>query len=156
MSRLIDLTGNRYGRLTVLKRSENRVSANGRQHRCWLCRCDCGNEVIVNGEYLKSGDTKSCGCLMVYNGARNPNYRHGASVEQQSRLYKIWCNMKQRCNNPLNPYYEKYGGRGIGVCDEWQSDFSAFSKCVLMFDMLAGRLELLPILVLFSKKTWKK
>ena len=128
MSRLIDLTGNRYGRLTVLKRSENDVSANGIQHRRWLCRCDCGNEVIINGGYLKSGDTKSCGCLRVYNGVRNPNYKHGASVKQHSRLYKVWSNMKQRCNNPLNSHYQNYGGRGINVCDEWQSDFSVFAK----------------------------
>jgi len=49
-------------------------------------------------------------------------------VGQQTRLYRIWSNMKQRCNNPLNPYYQKYGGRGIDVCDEWQSDFPTFAK----------------------------
>jgi len=128
MSRLVDLTGKRYGKLTVLKRSENHVSANGIQHRRWLCKCDCGKEVIVDGEYLKNGDTKSCGCLRAYSGVGNPNYRHGALVGQQTRLYRIWSNMKQRCNNPLNPYYQKYGGRGIDVCDEWQSDFPTFAK----------------------------
>lgn len=63
MSRLIDLTGQRFGRLTVIKRVDNSIQPSGQQKAQWLCKCDCGNEHIVKGYSLKNGDTKSCGCL---------------------------------------------------------------------------------------------
>lgn len=63
MSNFIDLTGQRFGKLVVLKRSNNYIQPSGQQKTQWLCKCDCGNEVIVRGHSLKHGDTKSCGCL---------------------------------------------------------------------------------------------
>ena len=62
MGKLIDETGKRYGYLTVLKRAENIITPNGRSHVAWLCKCDCGNEVIVRGSCLRNGHAKSCGC----------------------------------------------------------------------------------------------
>lgn len=125
-----DLTGQRFGRLTVL--SENPIrTAQGK--RRWNCICDCGNQRVVVQNSLVSNLTKSCGCLKIeksianlpvdVSGDKNPNFRHG---HRWDRLYTTWCNMKKRCYNPSATFYEYYGGRGITVCDEWINDFQAF------------------------------
>lgn len=85
----------------------------------WLCQCDCGNTSIVRGKSLIQGNTKSCGCL-VY---ESRNVKHGM---KKTRLYRIWSGMKSRCYTPSNPAYNRYGGRGISICQEWKSDFNAF------------------------------
>ena len=108
-----DLTGNKYGRLTVIRRVPN---MNG--HTMWLCKCECETEISVAARHLKSGDTRSCGC-----------YRKEAMASHfmsKTRLYKIWSNMKTRCNNPQNKRYTDYGARGIRVCNEWNSNFDSF------------------------------
>lgn len=87
----------------------------------WLCQCDCGNEVTVSGNRLRSGNTKSCGCLRRELVSKRFK-THGAG---KTRLYRIWRGMRQRCNNPKHKYYKNYGGRGILVCSEWDS-FEAF------------------------------
>ena len=105
----IDLTGKRYGRLTVLERAEGKG-------RCkWRCLCSCGNEVVVRGYNLKNGNTQSCGCLKREKAVA-ANTTHG---EVGSRLYRIWQGMKRRCLNPNVKKYPIYGGRGITVCREW-------------------------------------
>ena len=114
MAKFKDRTGERYGRLLVLEHY-------GKDHRgkhLWKCVCDCGNEVVVRGEYLKSGHTKSCGC----NKSISHTITHGKS---KSRLYKIWVGMKERCYNPNRNSYCWYGAKGICVCDEWD-DFENF------------------------------
>ena len=117
--RLIDLTGQKFHRLTVIKRHPE----NNKQNKpMWVCKCDCGQIVVVTGSDLKSGNTKSCGCWDKEVG-RNKLTTHGYS---KTRLYQIWSNMKDRCYNPNNKRYEDYGGRGIFVCDEWRHDFMAF------------------------------
>lgn len=117
MSKLIDLTGERFGRLTVIERAEsNKYGA------IWKCSCDCGNRVSVAGVKLRNGHTRSCGCL-VSDTIGNLNKTHGMS---HTRLHYIWGNMKSRCYNPNNHFYKRYGGRGITVCDEWIDDFTAF------------------------------
>ena len=63
MGRLVDLTGQKFGRLTVIERADEYVSPKGQRHIRWFCKCDCGNYVTVKGNHLKSGNTKSCGCL---------------------------------------------------------------------------------------------
>ena len=126
MAKYIDLTGQRFGRLVVIDKAERLAS-----HRdiYWLCRCDCGKSHIVRSSNLRCGGTKSCGCNRNSGigkaklGQKNPQYKHGLSGQ---RLYIIWSNMKQRCNNPNTPEYNAYGGRGITVCDEWQHDIKAF------------------------------
>lgn len=123
MPKLIDLTGQRFGRLVVVERVEN--SADGRAR--WLCRCDCGQSKTVLGEHLKKGRTKSCGCAKSESSSKRFK-KHGG---RNSKLYRIWSNMKDRCNNPDCKVYSDYGGRGIKVCKEWIDDFSAFQKWAL-------------------------
>lgn len=118
----LDLIGRRYGRLTVVARTENSKTHKTR----WICKCDCGKEIVAVGSNLKSGNTQSCGCLHDEETAvRNRKIKttHGLTG---TRLFTIWTDMKQRCSNPNDHYYDIYGGRGITVCDEWKSDFKTF------------------------------
>jgi hypothetical protein len=124
MSSLIDITGERFGRLTVIRREPN---SKGGQAR-WLCKCDCGKETIVLGTELRRNGarkgTKSCGCFMLEQSKANGSkYKHNRSF---SRQYHIWRGMKIRCYNPKAKDYKNYGGRGISICDEWRDNFQAF------------------------------
>lgn len=112
MTRRNDLTGKRFGRLTVLGAGER--SKDGRFR--WRCVCDCGNESNVYAAELNSGRTSSCGCYHR-DRASATSRTHGQS---KTRLYKIWSNMQQRCNNPKSDWYHLYGGNGVTVCDEWR------------------------------------
>lgn len=116
-----NLIGKRFGRLVVLEKS-NMFSDRPK----WLCRCDCGKKVHVITSNLTSGHTKSCGCYNV-EVARANSTTHGMCG---TRLYKIWQDMKRRCESHEEPCYQNYGGRGIRVCQEWQS-FDAFMKWAL-------------------------
>lgn len=123
MGKAIDMTGRVCGRLTVLRRGENTKSG---QYR-WVCRCECGNETLVEGRMLREGKTISCGCYhreMVGNMFR----KHG---DVGSRLYNIWENMRRRTGNAENPSYRWYGGKGVKVCDEWQESFASFREWAL-------------------------
>ena len=114
-----DLTGKRFGRLTVLEFVPNDI-----KDSCWKCMCDCGNISIVRGHFIKNGNTKSCGCLFrELSSVRNT--KHGKA---NTRLYTIYDAMKSRCYNPRNNRYKNYGGRGIKICDEWRNDITAFCK----------------------------
>lgn len=108
---LKDMTGAKIGRLTVIRRGENLPGT----HRArWICQCDCGKQVLMRGDVLRQG-AQSCGC-------QNAALVHGeCRGEKPSRLYNIWRDMKSRCQNPKNIGYHLYGGRGIRVCEEWQS-----------------------------------
>lgn len=106
-----DLTGQKFNRLTVIKRMENDKYHNTK----WLCRCDCGKEVIVYALALKNGDTNSCGCLKK-DLAKEKFSKHGLS---KTRIYKTWIHIKERCINPKKTGFEYYGGRGIEICQEW-------------------------------------
>lgn len=88
----------------------------------WNCKCDCGKTFVVRAYNLKSGNTKSCGCLQK-EIARASHEKHNKTG---TRLYYIWEHMKQRCTNPNDPAYNYYGGRGIKVCNEWTNDFQPF------------------------------
>ena len=124
MGKFIDLTGQRFGRLVVVKRVENKGKS-----VAWECICDCGNKKIVTSIGLTRGHTKSCGCF----GAENLDKihkQHTTHNQSFSKLYRIWCVMKQRCNNPNAQHYSTYGGRGIKVCDEWQ-EFEPFRDWAL-------------------------
>lgn len=119
----LELTGQRFGRLTVIARSDKRVS---RAH-IWRCLCDCGQEISVPGPKLKFGHTLSCGCLKVEH-ASNLNKTHGKAGSGRHRTYSVWCRMKQRCSNPKTSGWANYGGRGITVCQEWQDSYEAFLR----------------------------
>ena len=115
-----DLTGKRYGRLVVLSRGEN--AKNGAVR--WVCKCDCGNTTVVYRSALQSGLSKSCGCLN-YEINSNIHKTHGYS---KTRIYGVWCNIIDRCDNPNNSHYKYYGGRGIKVCEEWKNNPLSFIK----------------------------
>ena len=115
MGKLNDLTGQRFGKLTVIERTANTKYGEAQ----WICQCDCGHPYkVVVGKNLTKGVVKSCGCLMEENrlsiGKRVNHTKHGM---YGTRIYNIWNGMKGRCSDISNP---NYGGRGITVCDEWQ------------------------------------
>ena len=118
MPKLLDLTNQRFGKLKVIKRIENK-NYGSRSCVQYLCKCDCGNLVKVIAQRLRSGETKSCGCYK----------KEIVETHKQSgtRLYVIWSDMIQRCKNPNNTYYHIYGGKGICVCEEW-TNFESFYK----------------------------
>lgn len=117
-----DLTGKKFGRLTVLSFAGHR---NRRTY--WHCVCDCGEHKIIRADGLTSGASKSCGCGQKERAAEigHKNKTHGMRA---TRLHKIYTGMKQRCLNPNNNAYMRYGGRGITICNEWLSDITAFFK----------------------------
>jgi hypothetical protein len=122
MGKLIDLTGRTFERLTVIRRAAPKQNTKAVY---WDCECRCGNTITVVSADLRSGHTKSCGC---YNSdvitARNiAGTKHGYGTHP---LYNVWKNMKERCYNPETHNYNRYGGRGITVCDEWRNNLTAF------------------------------
>lgn len=120
MSHIIDLTGQKFGRLSVIKRGkpEGKTQTNA----YWLCKCDCGNEVVVISKSLRNGESMSCGCYRSEYWKKRKT-SHGKST---TRIAHIWYEMRGRCNCQTNPAYENYGGRGITVCEEWERNFQAF------------------------------
>lgn len=117
MPPLIDLTGQRFGRLTALGRVPSRPG-----HTTWLWRCDCGREIAADAYNVKTGHTNSCGCLQRER-ARLANTTHG---QRHTRLYRIWVCMRNRCYSRSYHAFKHYGGRGIAVCEEWRDSFLAF------------------------------
>ncbi len=122
MGKLIDLTGRKFGRLTVIERAGTYISPCGSKTPTWLCKCDCGNMSTVLPHQLKSGKTRSCGCL--HNELLSHKMKtHGM---RNTKLYNKWYDMKRRCYNKKNKHYADYGGRGITVATHWKDDFLAF------------------------------
>jgi len=117
-SNFIDLTGQKFARLTVL----GQATVKKDNKACWHCLCDCGNEIVAVGKSLRTGNTRSCGCYRN-DRQKEANKTHGMT---HTKLYKRWKAMKDRCYNPNDKGYVNYGSRGIMVCDEWRNDFQAF------------------------------
>lgn len=122
MSRLIDLTGKRFGRLLVINRSGQKGG-----HATWRCKCECGQDTVVAGRYLTTGKTQSCGCLHKEQLVSRSTTHNGT----KTRLYRIWHNMKNRCLYPKDKQYSYYGGRGITICEEWRDSFEIFRDWAL-------------------------
>ena len=118
--------------LTVVKRADSPLDGN--HSPIWECACECGNVVYIKSANLMNGNTNSCGCLkrIVARQRASQHTLHGAksinASESERRLYSIWTDIKRRCNNKQYKDYPRYGGRGIGLCDEWQSDFEKFKN----------------------------
>ncbi len=121
----LNLVGQRFERLVVLAQKGRTKHGN----LIWRCKCDCGQEIEVAGGKLRSGHTRSCGCLLrefVAAIGLQSRLQHGhASNRTHTRAYNSWHGMKQRCENPATSKYKYYGGRGIRVCESW-SDFEQF------------------------------
>jgi hypothetical protein len=117
-SNFIDLTGQRFGRWSVIERAANDTG----WRPTWLCRCDCGTERVVDSHNLKKGGSQSCGCIATEKTSKRSR-THGMS---HTTVHIRWMSMIQRCTNPLEAAYPNYGGRGITVCDEWSNEFQAF------------------------------
>lgn len=122
MGKFIDLTGKKFWRWEVMSKSD--VSDKSGVH--WNCRCECGTERLVPSNRLRNGNSKSCGCRNIENVIKKAT-KHGMF---ETRLYRIWRNMKKRCNNPNAQEYHRYGGRGIKVYEGWV-EFSSFSVWAL-------------------------
>lgn len=127
---LNDIVGNKYNKLYVVKydHEESRLSVTGlpyKQHM-YLCKCDCGNEKVIERHQIVSGGTKSCGCYAEESSSKI-NYRHGM---YNTKFYRTWQNMKTRCTYPSHKAYPDYGGRGIKVCDRWlgENGFEHFKE----------------------------
>ena len=110
-----NLTGQRFGYLTVLER----VGSSKSNTATWLCRCECGNEVVRVSQYLRAKHRthpRSCGC------------HHGNETHKQAQtpLYNVWVNMRRRCVDSSDKDWPNYGGRGITVCDRWMRSFQNF------------------------------
>lgn len=118
-SLLKDETGKTYGRLYVLQR------VGSGKPTLWLCLCECGSDVEVQGSHLRARSTVSCGCHRVERMAivQNSQHKHGMTG---SREYNSWSCMIQRCTNPNNPKYPYYGALGVSICGEWVESFEAF------------------------------
>lgn len=106
----IDLTGQKFSRLTII-----RFLYSKKGKRYWECKCDCGRIEITNTDSLRSGKTKSCGCY-AKERARDANIKHN---QNGTRIYATYANMKQRCYYKKKSNYTNYGGRGIKLCNEW-------------------------------------
>jgi len=119
----VDIAGKRFGRLTALEP----VGRSSDRSITWRCRCDCGNETIVSGSVLrrrsvrrtgKPAATLSCGCL---HEASCVTHEHSRKQSNSNGEYQAWKRMRQRCLNPKYPRWQDWGGRGIKVCDRWNS-----------------------------------
>ncbi|MBR5460641.1 MAG: hypothetical protein IKV53_07195 [Clostridia bacterium] len=115
MPKMIDLTGQKFGRWTVIGPAPCPKTTKFKEPH-WLCKCSCGESKIVRGSNLRNGRTQSCGCLKKQN-------KHG---QIKTRLYRIYNAMKTRCYNKHSKAYKNYGERGIAICDDWLNKETGF------------------------------
>ena len=113
----IDLTNKKFNRLLVVRQAPHKNNK-----VMWECLCDCGNTVYVTSHSLIAATTKSCGCY-TKDRIKDKNTIHG---QAKTKLYSVWKNIRRRCYNTNDKSYNRYGGRGIGVCEEWKDSFQSF------------------------------
>lgn len=126
INRVHDLTGQKFGRLTVIGIDTTKET----RKTYWLCQCDCGKISSHRSDGLLSGRIKSCGCYKSEQDAIrvSKNHKHKQSG---TRLYRIWQGIKERCHNENSPDFKNWGARGIKVCDEWKNSFEAFYQLAI-------------------------
>lgn len=120
MGKVRDIKGQKFNRLTAIEY----IGLNKNNKALWKCQCECGNEVTVISAHLINGNTKSCGCYNM-DKIMERNTTHGG---RETRLYNIWCAMKERCYTKTFRLYKWYGAKGVTICDEWRNDFAAFRE----------------------------
>ena len=121
MTKLINITGNKYSRLTVLQYDGKDKNL----HHRWICKCDCGVVRSYCSGDIKNGKSKSCGCLQR-EATSAATKTHGLSGVNITAEYRAWKQMKGRCYGKNNPKYKDYGKRGIVVCERWINSFNNF------------------------------
>jgi hypothetical protein len=129
--KFLDLTGKKFGRLTVT----SRYGLNKSRNTTWIARCTCGNYIISVGTNLTRNNTRSCGCLrfgrnvspLTREKIGKANKKHGHAVGgKRSPENCSWADMIKRCTNPNNKRYRDWGGRGISICERWRHSFENF------------------------------
>lgn len=110
------LSNQRFGRLMVITRAFSKPN----KGQFWRCRCDCGDEITVQGSKLMNGNTQSCGCIRSEMMSKHGHSGNGKD-RPRSPTYRSWQNMIARCTQPSNPAFEHYKNRGITVCDRWRN-----------------------------------
>lgn len=120
--KLVDLTGERFGLLTVIERSGS--DAKGRA--TWRCLCDCGREKVAASYLIKTGATRSCGCIRSDAQKLAKSIYFSDSLFNK-RLYRIWYNMIGRCHRETDKQFSMYGAKGVFVCCEWLESYDAFA-----------------------------
>lgn len=125
MSKPLDITGQRFGQLTAIRRMGSR---NGKS--LWEFQCDCGNRVVCGSGDVRAGKTKSCGCLRQQT-AQAQGYKNAKHSQTHSRLYREWSSMKRRCVPSNTSACANYAERGISVCSEWANSFETFAEWAL-------------------------
>lgn len=119
MPRIKDLAGKKVNMLLAIKP----VGRDKHGYLLWKCKCDCGNEKVVSSGDFRKGHYQSCGCLR-----KIWPKTHGKT---KTRLYRIWTRVKSRCFNSNVSEYDRYGGRGITICKEWEKSYEAFQEWAL-------------------------
>ena len=121
-----DISGQRFGKLTAIRNAGIKHYPSGGKLTLWECKCDCGNTTIVSLSSLRTGNTRTCGCSHYGRNCvlGNITRKHGKTG---TRLYVLWKQIRKRCRNPNSNVYKYYGGKGVKVCEEWNS-FEAFEK----------------------------
>lgn len=121
-------TGDRFGYLTVICEVEPNITPCGTKQRKFLCRCDCGKDVVRMRSTLQKSKNQSCGCKEPTFGDRVRKY---TKEQTSSFLYSTWHGMRQRCLDKNSTSYHNYGGRGIAICKEWMNDYVSFYEWAL-------------------------
>ena len=120
--RFINLIGQQFGKLVVIRKTDNKIFPSGQTKIQYVCKCECGNECVVLACNLSNGNTRSCGCYKLEHQTNHNLWG--------SKIYKTWDNMRNRCLNPNATGFKNWGGRGITIFDEWKNDFKAFYNYV--------------------------
>lgn len=137
MSGKMDIAGLAFGRLVAVRPNE----INGIYSGKWHCRCSCGTEKLITVSSLRSGGTKSCGCLKENFLVTHGFHSRKNATKIQRKTYAAWRNIKQRCFNPKDCNYHNYGARGITICDRWKNSFENFVSDMGFPLLLKCRLE---------------